>query len=223
MPRCALLALVLLVGCQRSAQPGPSPPRPSSVPSTSAPLSTTGAGGTTSSPTPSATSNWAPPKAQLKPEPSVCTKGVVKECEFWRAAMRQVLKLDPPCMEAESFAYSWGADGDLHRSKILHPAAVACDVDPRGEVAVRCFFPRRKPDERASVRAKALAASFNACVSEEFGTTMRASGTDDADVFIDLEVGPAEFSGLRVIWRNQYDKGTRTDQVQFVGPLPKKP
>jgi len=153
----------------------------------------------------------------------VCTKGVVKECEFWRAAMRQVLKLDPLCMEAESFAYAWGADGDLHRSKILHPAAVSCDVDPRGEVAVRCFFPRRKPDERASVRAKALAASFNACVSEEFGTTMRASGTDDADVFLDLEVGPAEFSGLRVIWRNQYDKGTRTDQVQFVGPLPKKP
>jgi len=162
--------------------------------------------------------SWALPKPKLKPEPSVCKKGVVTECEFWRAALRQTLRLDPPCAEDDpNFRYPWGADGvKLRRLKIQYPGATSCDIDLSDSITVRCYFPLRSPSENATTRARRLADSFNECVSEEFATKMVVHGNDDLWLSVYLAPVPDEFPGLTATWQNQTPAGKAgTDQLKI--------
>lgn len=150
--RFLVLAALILSGCTRKPTPNEGttvPTRASTAPTASAsvPAAAAAEGGEPS---------WAPPKPKLKPEASVCTKGVVTECEFWRAALRQTLRLDPPCAEDDpNFRYPWGSDGvKLRRLKIQYPGAKSCDVDLGDSITIRCYFPLRAASESATTRAR---------------------------------------------------------------------
>lgn len=208
---------VLLISCQQH----PTHPPPQTI--VHAPPTTSGsASSTTASSDPVVTKKWVPPEPHFKPEASVCKKGVVTQCEFWRAALRQVLKFDPPCVEKDPFAYPWGADGELRLLKLQYPGAKSCDMVMGANLAVRCYFPLRSPSENAETRARALAESFNECVAEEFATPMEARGGADIDVNLDLTYVPPDYRGLRVIWRVQSDGGKMgTDSVMiYYAPSP---
>lgn len=217
MTRSAVTVL-LFVACQ----PRPLSPTLTSTSHPSPSVSTTGSTSAANSDEPIVTKKWVPPEPDFKPEASVCKKGVVTECEFWRAALRQVLKFDPPCIEKDPFAYPWGADGDLRVLKIKYPGAKACDMSMGNDLAVRCYFPLRSPSENAGTRARALAESFNECVGEEFATTVQVHGYEDPDVYMMMFYVPPEYRGLRVIWRAQSDGGKLgTDSVKiYYAPLP---
>lgn len=213
----SLLPLLLLGACQ--APPGPAPR--SSAGSSKAPTASVSASAAPST-EPLVTKKWIPPEPHFKPEASVCKKGVVTQCEFWRAALRQVLKFDPPCIEKDAFAYPWGADGELRVLKIQYPGAKSCDMTIGEYLAIRCYFPLRSPSENAETRARALAESFNECVADEFATPMEAHGGVDVDVDLDLTYVPPDYRGLRVLWRVQSDGGKLgTDSVKiYYAPSP---
>lgn len=206
----SLLPLLLLGACQ--APPGPAPrssPGAAAAPTPLASLSI--------APSTTVTNKSTPPKPELKPEPSVCKQGVVTECEFWRAALRQTLRLDPLCAEDDpTFRYPWGADGNLRRLKIQYPGAKSCDVDIGDNITIRCYFPLRSPSESATTRARGLAESFNACVSEEFSVKMVVEGNEDALPSVDLSPMAKEAIGLTASWRNQTEGGKAgTDQLKI--------
>lgn len=210
-----VLALGLLaMGCPR--RPGATHPTPSTTASSSS-----------GSPVAAASSDGEPPDEKpvvvpkktmkLKPEPSVCKKGVVTECEFWRAALRQTLRLDPLCTEDDpTFTYPWGADGNLRRLEIQYPGAKSCDAAIGDTITIRCYFPLRSPSESAKTRALALAESFNTCVSEEFATKMEVEGSEDAWLSVYLSPKSKESVGLSAVWQNQTPGGKAgTDQLKL--------
>lgn len=220
MTRSAV-TLLLLAACQ--PRPDPAPPTSSPAPGpTASALGSASAAPSTEPIEPVVTKKWIPPEPHFKPEASVCKKGVVTQCEFWRAALRQVLKFDPPCIEKDPFAYSWGGDGDLRVLKIQYPGAKACDMSMGTDLAVRCYFPLRSPSENAGTRARALAESFNECVGEEFATTVEVHGNEDPDVYLMMTYVPPDYRGLRVIWRMQSDGGKfGTDSIRiYYAPTP---